>query len=300
MSRPVAVFLLLLTTAIWGLAFVAQKFATAAMAPLTFIAVRYLLGGLCVLPLALREYRRRHHPVTPRQGALLLLFTAIFFAGSWLQQAGLMTTTVTNAGFLTGLYVLFVPIILFAVFRQMPHPILWVGTPLALAGIYFLNGGLHRLHPGDALIVASAVCWACQILLLGHLARATGLPIFVSAVCFIGAGLLSAVGASILETPTLSGMVQGWIPIAYSAVFSTAIAFSFQAIAQQHVPSANVAIILSAESLFACLGGALLLGERLPAAGYFGATLIFLAIILVESIPALSERRRANPAPPGH
>ncbi len=288
MSRPVAVLLLLIATMIWGLAFVAQKFATFWMGPLTFTGARYLLGGVCILPVALWEYSRRRRPVTRRQWRLLGIFTAVFFTGTWLQQAGLVTSTVTNGGFLTGLYVLFVPFILLVAYRQRPHPILWLGVPMALSGIYFLSGGLSRFHSGDALLVACAVCWAGHILLLGYLARDTGLPIFVSAFCFIGAGILSTFGAFVLETPNLTGLAQGWMAIAFSGIFSTAVAFSLQAIGQQHVPSTNAAIILSAESLFASLGGALILHEQLTAGGYAGAGLILTAIVLVEAVPAFA------------
>jgi drug/metabolite transporter (DMT)-like permease len=292
-SRPLAVFCLLLTTAIWGLAFVAQKFATFSMGPLTFIAVRYLLGGLCVLPLARWEWRHEQSGFAGRERLVLLGLISVLFLGSWWQQAGLTNLSVTSTGFLTGLYVLFVPVILFLVSRQTPHPIVWLAAPLALAGIYFLSGGLSQIGRDDLLVIGCAVCWACQILLLGHLAQVTRLPVNISATTFIGAGLLAAVGALLFETPTLAGIARGWIAVVYSAVFSTAIAFSLQAIGQRYVPSANAAIILSAESLFAALGGALFLGERLSLRGYFGAGMIFVAIVLVEAVPALRARRLA-------
>ncbi len=261
------------------------------MGPLTFTSARYLLGGICILPVALWEYRRGRGKLSVYHGALLLLFILVFFVGTWLQQAGLITATVTNGGFLTGLYVFFVPLILFFGFRQKLHPILWVCVPLVLCGLYLMNGGITRLSVGDMLLVACAACWACHILLLGYLSRATSLPIVVSAAGFIGAGLLAAGGPLMLETPHLSALAQGWIAIAYTGIFSTALAFSLQAIGQRHIPSSNAAIILSGESLFACLGGALLLHERLPPAGYVGAALIFVAIVLIEGVPAFAAQR---------
>jgi drug/metabolite transporter (DMT)-like permease len=291
MSRPAAVCCLLLTTVIWGFAFVAQKSAAEEMGPLTFVSARYLLAGVCILPFAFVEYRRKKRQVARRDWRLLLLITLIFFTGTWLQQAGLKTTSATNAGFLTGLYVFFVPLILFVGFGEKPHRVVWLCAPLALAGLYWLNGGIDRLRIGDALIVACAVCWAGHILLLGYLARATALPIFVSAFCFTGAGVLATPGAFLLESPQLGAVLHGWFPIVYSSVLSTAVAFSLQALGQQHLPSANAAIILSAESLFAALGGALFLGERLAPAGYAGAGMLFTAILLVEAVPAFAERR---------
>ncbi|SMQ70427.1 EamA-like transporter family protein [Devosia lucknowensis] len=295
MSRLVASLLLLICTMFWGFAFIAQKSAMDAMEPLTFTGVRFLIGGLLVLPLALNELRRKGVRLTAHHWTLILAMSGAFFLGSWLQQAGLATTTATNAGFLTGLYVFFVPLLGFLIFRSRPHPIIFVGVPLALVGIYFLNGGgLASFNGGDWLVVCSALFWGMHVVLLGHIARLTGLPIFVSAISFLVAGVLASTLALTTETPTIAAISAGWLEIAYAAVLSTAVAFTLQAIGQQHVPPANAAIILSAESLFAAIGGALLLGERLPLVGYAGATLIFCAIVLVEAVPALLARRKMH------
>ncbi len=295
MPRPIAALLLLLCTMLWGFAFIAQKSAMDSMGPLTFAGVRYLLGGLLILPLALFEKRRRAKPLSPRLWAVIGAMSLVFFVGSWLQQAGLATTTATNGGFLTGLYVFLVPVLGFLMFRTRPHPIILVCVPAALLGIYYLNGGgLSSFNSGDYLIVVSAVFWAMHVILVGYLARATGLPVFISAISFLVAGTLALSIAFVIEAPTWEGISAGWLQIAYAGILSTAVAFTLQAVGQQYVPPANAAIILSAESLFAALGGAVLLGERLPPIGYAGATLIFVAILLVEAIPPLLERRRVH------
>ncbi len=295
MSRPVAVLLLVLSTIIWGFAFVAQKTAMETMGPLTFAGVRYLLGGIVILPFAIHEYRRRAaagFAMTRRQGVLSFILSLALFLGSWLQQTGLLHTTVTNGGFLTSLYVLFVPLIAFAAIRAVPHPIIYFGAPLALIGIYYLNGGrLDQLNIGDAMVTVSAFFWGVQVFLIGIVARETGLPVFVSALSFLVTGVLATAFAFGLETPSVAGIAEGWIEILYAGVLSTSVAYTLQAVGQQYVPPANAAIILSAESLFAALGGALLLNERLQPIGYFGAALIFVAILLVEAIPAWQERR---------
>jgi drug/metabolite transporter (DMT)-like permease len=297
MPRPIAALLLVICTMLWGFAFIAQKSAMDSMGPLTFAGVRYLLGGLLVLPLALFERRRRPAPISGRIWGAIALMSLVFFFGSWLQQAGLATTTATNAGFLTGLYVFFVPILGFALFRTRPHKIIFVCVPLALIGIYYLNGGgLDSFNPGDSLIVGSAVFWAAHVVLIGYLARHTGLPVFVSAISFLSAGALALALAFVLEQPNLTGISAGWLEIAYAGVLSTAVAFTLQAVGQQYVPPANAAIILSAESLFAAIGGALLLGERLLPIGYAGAALIFAAIVAVEALPPLWERRKIHAA----
>ncbi|WP_052731648.1 DMT family transporter [Devosia geojensis] len=293
LSRPVATLLLLITTAIWGFAFVAQKTAMDVMGPLTFGALRYLLGAIVIAPLALWEYRRRKAGITGKQWLLIAILSLAFTAGSILQQVGLTVTTVTNAGFLTALYVLFVPMIAAVALRTVPHPVIWLGVPMALTGVYLLNGGrLDTFNSGDLLVVACALFWAVQVFLLGIVARMTGLPVFVSAVSFLVCGVLCAGLVPIFETPDLSGIALGWVEIAYAGILSTAVAFSLQAIGQQHVPPANAAIVLSSESLFAALGAALLLGERLVPIGYLGAALIFAAIVFVEVIPLLFARQR--------
>lgn len=296
MPRPLATLLLVFCTMLWGFAFIAQKTAMDSMGPLTFAGVRYLLGGFVILPLAIWEFRRKTAAGTrlaSRKWREIAAVTVVFFLGSWLQQAGLLTTTVTNGGFLTGLYVFFVPVILLVFWRIRPHPMVWIGVPLALAGLYFLNGaGLDRLNAGDGLVIGSAVFWAMHVLLLGYLARTTGMPVFISAVSFLGAGALALSFAFALETPTIEGISGGWVEIAYAGILSTAVSFTLQAVGQQYVPPANAAIILSGESLFAALGGAIILGERLPPIGYFGAALIFTAIVLVETVPILMARRR--------
>lgn len=280
---------------LWGFAFIAQKSAMDTMGPLTFAGVRYLLGGLIILPVALMERRRRAKPLSNRLWAVIAAMSLVFFVGSWLQQAGLGTTTATNAGFLTGLYVFFVPVLGFLMFRTRPHPIILVCVPAALLGIYYLNGGgLSSFNAGDYLIVVSAVFWAMHVILVGYLARATGLPVFISAISFVVAGVLALSIAFVIETPTWEGIGAGWLQIAYAGILSTAVAFTLQAIGQQYVPPANAAIILSAESLFAALGGAIILGERLPPIGYAGATLIFVAVLLVEAVPPLLQRRRVH------
>lgn len=293
LNRTSATLILIFATMLWGFAFIAQKNAMAYMEPLSFIGVRYVLGGLVVLPLAIREYRLSDITLTARQWWLIIFLSLNFLAGSYLQQAGLLVTTVTNGGFLTGFYVFFVPLILLFIFRVKPHFIVWICAPLALVGLFLLNGAtLDRINSGDMLIIFSAVFWALHVLLVSYVSRETKLPIFISSVSFLIAGALASGGALAFETPTITAISAGWIEIVYAGIFSTAIAFTLQAVGQVHVPPANAAIILSGEALFAALGGAVLLGERLNMMGYFGAAVIFSAIVLVETIPALQRRNK--------
>jgi drug/metabolite transporter (DMT)-like permease len=300
MPRPLAVGALIVTTMLWGFAFVAQKTAMDSLGPLTFTAVRYALGGLAVLPLALWEYRRNPKRVSKRDRALIAVIALAFFFGAYLQQLGITMTTVTNAGFLTSLYVLFVPLLALAVLWHKPHAIVWVGMPMALFGVFLLNGArLDTLNLGDALVIVSALGWGIQVLLIGIVSMRTGLPVTISVICFFATAGLSGVGGGLLESPELGAIGASWVEILYAGLLSTGVAFTLQAIGQQYVPPANAAIILSSEGLFAAIGGALILGERLSLVGYAGAGLIFAAIVLVEAVPAFARRRHAPVMGPG-
>jgi len=301
MGRAVAVALLFVSTAIWGLSFVFQKGAMEHMGPLTFAGARYLIGATLVLPLGLLEYRRAVAAgtvVTGRQWLRIGALCLAFFLGAWLQQAGLGSTTVTNGGFISALYVIFTPIAAYVLFRAKPHPVVLVGAPLAMLGIYLLTGArLDHFVTGDLQILLCAVCWGVQVAVLGRLVVETRMPVFLSTIAFLATGVLSSAGAAVIEAPQLDAVLAGWVPILYAAIGSTAIAFTLQAVAQRHVPPSNTAIIMSSEAVFAGLFGAWLLQERLPAPGYAGAGLILLAIVMVELVPRLAVRRaRVEPA----
>jgi drug/metabolite transporter (DMT)-like permease len=288
MARPLAVLMLLTTTLLWGFAFVAQKTAMDAMGPLTFNAARYWIGGLAILPLAIWEYRRVGRPVAREHWPAIAILCISFFAGVTLQQLGIIFTTVTNSGFLTSLYVIFTPLLVLAVYRQLPHVVVWPCAVAALVGVYFLNGArLDGFNLGDLLVIGCALCWTIQVLIIGRISKATGLPVTMSILCFLTTAAFSSIGAFGLEAPSLADIGAGWIELLYAGLLSTAVAFTFQAIGQQYLPPSNAAIILSAEGLFAAIGGALILGERLTVIGYTGAALIFLAILVVEAVPAL-------------
>ena len=297
MKRTSAMLLLLLAAFFWGMAFIAQKSAMDHMGPLTFIGARYLLGGLLVLPFALKEYKRINIAFSKSDIWLIAALCASFFMGSWLQQWGLLTTSVTNGGFITGTYVFFVPLIQLIIFRKNPHPVVWICAPLAVFGLYLLSGAsVTPFGVGDYLVLASAVFWGMQVALLGYLAARTGLPLFISTICFLSAGLMAALGAFATEAVSLEMLQIGWVEIAYAAVFSTAIGFSLQAMGQQHVPPSNAGIIVSSESLFAAAGGAIIFGDRLNFLGYWGMAILFVAIVAVESVPAFLSARNAGKA----
>ncbi|MEL7430038.1 MAG: DMT family transporter, partial [Pseudomonadota bacterium] len=189
MSRTTANLLLLLAGAIWGMGFVAQQTAMDDIGPMLFIALRFLLAGCVVLPFALRELRSQGRggyvtAVSQNRTGFLMVGTA-FFLGMAFQQVGLIGTSVTNAGFLTALYVVMVPLIMVSVLRKRQPFIIWPASFLALCGIYLLSGGdLLSLNNGDLLIIACAFFWALHVILTGRIGQASDLPVTMATTQF--------------------------------------------------------------------------------------------------------------------
>ncbi|MDA4847304.1 DMT family transporter [Hoeflea poritis] len=295
MNRTKANLLLLLAGAVWGMGFVAQSTAMEAIGPMLFVSLRFVLATLAVLPFALRETRKAEKSLTRSDWTGFVWIGIVLFAGMAFQQVGLLTTTVTNAGFLTGLYVVFVPLLVVIILRQRPHPVIWPAALLAFAGIWLLSGGgMTALNQGDMLVIVCAVFWAAQVILIGIYGTRTGRPLTMSAVQFAVCAVLGFLAAVAFEPVNWQAVMDAAPEIVYAGVFSSGLAFSLQAIGQRYTTSAQAAIFLSSESLFAALFGALLLGERIAGFGYLGCLFIFAAILAVEIIPATTSRRRGK------
>jgi len=291
---------LLLASFIWGMAFVAQRVGMDYMGPFTFNAVRFALGALVLAPWIGR--RRAEHSDgegMPARHALLIgggLAGTVLFMGASLQQSGLQWTTAGNAGFITGLYVVIVPLLGLTVGHRAGWPV-WLGAGLAALGLYFLSvrQGL-RMQIGDVLVLVGAFTWALHVHVIGHFsARLDALKLAFAqfAVCSI----LSSVVALIVEQSTLASVRQAWLPLAYAGVLSTGVAFTLQVVGQRRTPPAPAAIILSLEAVFAALGGWLMLGERMDARAITGCSLMLAAVLLAQT-PALRGRHKPPPAIP--
>lgn len=295
MSRLQANLVLLLTGAIWGGGFVVQANAMADIGPLLFTGLRFLAATVAMLPFAVWEGRREGATrLRPADWRAFAVIGALLLTGSIAQQYGLLTTSVTNSGFLTGLYVVMVPLFGVALFRQWPHPVVWPCAFLALFGIFLLSGGaLGTLTVGDWLTIVCAVFWAFQLIMIARHAAGTGRPITLAVTQFAVCGVVGTTLGLVLEPIDLDGLTRALPLIFYAGVISGGIAFTLQAIAQRHTTAAQAAIFLSSEAVFAGLAGAVFLGERLPPAGLAGCALILAAIVCVEAIPAALARRRA-------
>jgi drug/metabolite transporter (DMT)-like permease len=298
LSRLRADLLLLLAGLIWGFGFVAQKDAFSYVGPFTFVACRFLISALFVLPFARHEGGLRSFSAALKPGDIqkIIALCAAFIGAVILQQVGLRSTTVTNAAFITGIYIVLVPFAAWILYRQkLSLPIL-AASSLSFVGVWLLTGAdLHNfgsgIQRGDGFILLCAVGYALQVAMMGRVVGALKLPCILSLLQYLLTGFVAFILAACFETIDWNAIAAAWLPILYAGVASGGIAYTLQAIAQQHTPSADSAIIMGSESLFGAVGGAWLLHEKLALSGYIGCAAIMISILLVELIPLLQTRR---------
>ena len=297
MRRLHANLLLLAAALVWGGGFSVQQMAMAHMGAAYFTGLRFALAALALVPLALWEARRMRaqgaRRLTRLDGLGMMATGCFLFVAAWLQQVGIKGTTVANAGFLTALYVPLTPVLALLVLRRAPHPAIWPAAAACLGGAYLMAGGaLDDLREGDLWVVAGALFWAGHILVVGTMSMRTGAPFLVSAVQFAMCGVLGALLGGATETISWEG-VQAALPmIVYAGLFSAAVGFTLQVVGQRHTPAADAAVILSAETVFAALAGAALLGERLNALEFAGGALILAGVLSVELLPLWAKKRQ--------
>lgn len=288
-STARANLLLLLTAMIWGAAFVAQRVGMDHMGPLTFNGVRFALGAAALLPLISWLDKRRTAAPPPFSTLLKggFLMGLALFLGAWLQQFGLCYTTAGKAGFITGLYVVFVPLIgIFLGHRYGTGT--WAGAGLAIAGMYLLSvTESFTMDKGDALVLLSAVFWGVHVLLVGRLTQGitTVDAVRLAAIQFATCSAISLAGAAATEDITLAGLRDGLIPILYGGLMSVGVAYTLQVVAQRDARPAPAAIILSLEAVFAALTGWLMLGETLTIQAFIGCALMLVGMIWSQARP---------------
>jgi drug/metabolite transporter (DMT)-like permease len=278
---------LLLTTAIiWGFAFVAQRVGMDYVGPFTFNGIRFAIGSLSLLPLVAmsREQRNATNEILPPPGLKTILLGGgalglALFLGASLQQIGLVYTTAGKAGFITGLYVIIVPL-LGLIWRQQPRLGTWVGAFLAAIGLYFLSvTEKFSMEFGDLLVLISAFFWAAHVLIIGWLSPRIN-PIKLAFSQYVACSILSLITASVIEDITLRSIFQATVPILYGGLLSVGVAYTLQVVAQRDAHAAHAAILLSLESVFAAIGGWLILDEIISARGLFGCGLMLAGMLL--------------------
>lgn len=272
---------LLLVSIIWGSAFVAQRIAGQMGSVYLFNGARYLLAALVVLPFAIRAVRAVDplYKISREQYKWMFAVGFVLFGGSAVQQLGLLYTTAGNAGFITSLYVVLVPVALFLLWREKSHWISIVAVLLAGVGAFFLStGGRFEVRAGDVIELVGALFWTLHVIMLGKYASKFESMSF-SVGQLIVCGLLNlGIGLFVEKSMPWNFPLLG--AIAYTAFFSLGLCYTLQIWAQRHTPPADAALILSLESVFAVISGWFLLDERLAAIQVFGCVLIFIAVLL--------------------
>lgn len=276
--------LMVLTAAIWGSTFVAQQLGMDGVGPFTYTGARMLLGVALIAPLwRWRGGPFASLPVQPSQGlwGAGLLLGLVLFCAINLQQVGLLGTSVSNAGFITGLYVVLVPVLLRLGGTHITRQA-WIAVALATAGLYFLSVKPDAgIAAGDWLQLGGALLWAVHVLLVGRLTRRHD-PLRLSVLQYLVAGLLSLAVALAQESITLAGLEQAAGAIAWGGLLSIGVAYTLQAIVQRDALASHAAVIYSSEGLFSALGGWLVLNEQIGLRGWSGAALLLAAMLLAQ------------------
>jgi len=285
--------LLLITAFIWGSAFVAQKSGMDYIEPFTFNGIRTLIGGLVLIPVVFIMGRNKENDISQnditeeekaKQKKTLIIGgiccgMALFVASSF-QQFGVSHTTAGKAGFITTLYVVVVPI-LSILLRKRVRPIMWLCVVLGAIGLYLLcmTDKSFSLAFGDMLVLICAVCFAVHIMTIDYFITKTD-GVKLSCIQFLTAGVLGIVCMLIFENPDINAILDCWMPILYAGVLSCGIGYTFQVIAQKHAEPTVASLIMSLESAFAVICGALILRESMTVRELSGCVIIFAAVII--------------------
>lgn len=286
--------LLFITAAIWGFAFVAQRIGMKYVGPFIFNGVRFALAVFVLTPFFLVRRKKSNNSCAGNgKGALVsgLFAGLILFIASSFQQVGVVYTTAGKAGFITGLYVVIVPL-MGLLWKRHVGLGTWFGALLAIAGLYFLSiaGGL-ALVKGDFLVLTSAFFWAGHVILIGSFSKKID-PLVLALIQCAVCSVLSLIVSLFVEKISLSGLYSAAVPIIYGGIFSVGIAYTFQILAQRYTPAAHASIIMSFEAVFAVVGGWLIIGEVLSMRGGFGCILMFAGMILSQFGVIAGRRKR--------
>jgi drug/metabolite transporter (DMT)-like permease len=275
---------LLLVAFIWGTAFVVQRIAIGGLGVFLFNGLRFLLGAVVLLPFI--NYRQKP---TRRQLNWILAAGAILVIASSLQQAGIRYTTAANAGFITGFYVVLIPIIQALFLKRRPPLYVWLCAIGAFVGIYLLSTGASlTFNQGDILVLIGAFFWALHVLVISGAVRETPVPLF-SAGQYAICGAASLLIGFFLEGGLTANIPSlGWT-VLYAGILSVGVAYTLQSSAQRHSPPADAAIILSMEAVFAALFGHLFIGEQFQPTQLLGCALILICMIAVQILSLRAE-----------
>ena len=277
LTRFQADLLLLLTAAVWGSGFIAQRVAAPTLSIYFFNGGRFLLGAVLLLPLI-----RFKLTINSKDRLGVALAGFLLFSAGAFQQAGMQTTSAGNAGFITGLYVVFVPIFLFIIWREKQNLNVWFAAILAVFGMFLLSSnGVFQISRGDFLEFIGAILWAFHVIVVSRSIRYVH-PLHFAVGQFLICAALNLITGFIIEPASIQLIPSLWWTIIYNGVASVAIGFTLQGIGQKHAPPTDAALILSMESVFAAVLGYLFLHERFTTVQLIGGLMVMAAIILAQ------------------
>lgn len=289
-----------LAALIWGTAFVAQSVGADYVEPFTFNAARAAVAFLFLLALypMLRALRKNDpaaeaRPVSRKDLAIggICCGVALTVATN-LQQKGLETTTSGKAGFITALYIVIVPILSIFLKKKAPRTI-WISVALAVAGLYCLCiTEEFTITSGDFYILLCALCFSAHIMVIDYFTQKVD-GVALSCVQFLVVALLSSAGMLLAESPSLEALRQCMWPILYVGIFSSGVAYTLQILAQKDSNPTVVSLLLSLESVFATLSGAIILHDKMSGKEYFGCVLMLVAVVLAQLPEPQKQRRKA-------
>ena len=294
MSKSISLICALITTFIWGTAFIAQDTGMDNIGPLTFNAARFFVGFVTVLPIALLVERGKIIENINLDKKLffkyLFLMSLSLFFGTYLQQTSLLYTNIANAAFFTVFYVPLVPIILFIIYKIKVHWSIWPSILLCIIGVYFLSDFSNsEILIGDSLVILCSVFWALHIIFAGKFMEKFDIPIFFAALQAILVGMYSFLFALLFEEINLTNILLEDYSIIYAGFLSGGIAFTLQMYAQKNIEEAPAAIIYSLEGVFAALAGWIILNQMLDFSNILGCFIILIAVILSQITPSFKK-----------
>ena len=294
MTKSLSMICALVTTFIWGTAFIAQDTGMDNIGPLTFNSARFVVGFLTILPLALLFERKKIRVEILSKSKLFIKYLVFMgvslFLGTFLQQAALQYTNIANAAFFTVFYVPLVPIILFIIYKTKVHWSIWPSILLCIIGVYFLSDFSNsEILIGDGLVILCSVFWAFHIIFAGKFMEKFNIPVFFAALQAFLVGTYSLFFALLFEEINLSNILLENYSIIYAGFFSGGIAFTLQMFAQKNIEEAPAAIIYSLEGVFAALAGWIILNQILNLNNIIGCFLILVAVILSQITPSLKK-----------
>lgn len=281
--------LLLLTSLIWGTAFVAQRVSSGVVEPFTFNGVRMMLGGLALIPV-IAVTRKNQAKKLSEGESLAPVFTkhnitggvlcgTLLFFGAYFQQAGVEHTSAGKAGFITALYILLVPILGLFLRKKVSLKV-WLAVAMGVVGLYLLSVTEDfTIGKGDLLVLICAFFFSFHILTVDYFSDKSD-GIIMSCIQFFVASIISLILMVLTESPSLAAITAMWLPICYSGLISGGVGYTLQIVAQKHTDPTVASLLMSFESVFSVLAGAVLLREILSEREIFGCGLMFVAIVL--------------------